>query len=49
MKQKKKGDHFLNQQNFLPYFINGVSKIDINTEIDFQYAEFMMKFKGKEE
>ena len=46
---EKNDIHFLNQQNFLPYFINGVSKIDINTEIDFQYAEFMMNIKGKEE
>ena len=44
---EKKSIHFLNQEIFLPYFIDNISAIDINTEIDFQYAEFMMRFKGE--
>ena len=44
---EKKGLHFLNQNLFLPYFIDNISAIDINTEMDFQNAEFMMQFKGK--
>ena len=44
---EKRGAHPLNNKNFAPYFIEGVSTIDINTELDFQMAEFMMKLKLK--
>ena len=36
------GKNVINFNNFIPYFIEGPSTLDIDTEEDFQYAEFLM-------
>ena len=43
LKAGKREKHFLNYRDFVPYYINDIAAIDIDSEHDFQFAEFMMK------
>ena len=41
------GKSVVNFKNFIPYFIEGESALDIDTEEDFKYAEYLMSQKNK--
>ena len=41
------GRSVVNFKNFIPYFIDGESALDIDTEEDFKYAEFLMSQENK--
>ena len=45
---EKGGKNIINFKNFAPYCIEGASAIDIDSEQDFQFAEFMMEHTQKE-
>ena len=44
---KKGGKNIVNFENFIPYFVEGDSVLDIDSEEDFKYAEFLMSQKNK--
>ncbi len=44
----KRGKDIINFKNFAPYYIEGASAIDIDSEQDFQFAEFMMEHTQKD-
>ena len=43
----KNGEFHLNLNNFYPYFIDEVSALDIDTELDFKFAKFLIEENGK--